>query len=579
MSNQDTSGEVRAATLCAVLGLDSLPHGWVATSLSALARRIDSGFACGREMQTPDGVIHLRPNNIAPEGTIDISSVIRVLPALVSANTEPDDVLFNNTNSPLWVGKTALADSTVAAAAFSNHITRIQLSPEGLHPYLLSRFLNYLRESGYFARNCKRHINQASISRIFLSYTMSVPLPPLGEQKRLVARLSALERRIGKARTSLRDFTTLVATARQSILTNAFTGKLTEDHMPKRRTSVGARKGSSRDSADSGDISDATLRIIPGRATLSVGNPQTAIPLNWRRVRLTDIARLESGHTPSRQNPEYWGGNIKWMAIPDAKLHSGQTINDTASRITEEGLANSSARILPKGTVCISRTASIGYAVILGEPMATSQDFANWVCTSDILPEFLMFAFIAEGDHLNRFGKGTTHTTIYFTELKGLYITLPPIEEQRKIVKLTTGALNAVKAIEANHAELIQTIDRLSKALLRKAFRGELTARKNSDESATSILERLSSSKIRGKSTPKKFSTNFMKHLTSDTLRPIIQQMKSDSFNFSELRAAAPGRYDDLAAALFVLLQEEKPLLRQCFDKSKKEMHFERLLK
>ena len=82
----------------------------------------------------------------------------------------------------------------------------------------------------------------------------------------------------------------------------------------------------------------------------------------------------------------------------------------------------------------MSRTASVGYVVKMGRPMATSQDFVNWVCTDVIDPDWLKWLFVAERRALHRFGKGSTHTTVYFPEWLSLHVALPSIEEQREIV-------------------------------------------------------------------------------------------------------------------------------------------------
>src|SRR5271165_6380683 len=65
-------------------------------------------------------------------------------------------------------------------------------------------------------------------------------------------------------------------------------------------------------------------------------------------------------------------------------------IRDTFQKVSQLGIENSASRLLPAGTVCLSRTASVGYAFVMGREMATSQDFVNWVCTPALLPKFLM---------------------------------------------------------------------------------------------------------------------------------------------------------------------------------------------
>jgi type I restriction enzyme, S subunit len=163
---------------------------------------------------------------------------------------------------------------------------------------------------------------------------------------------------------------------------------------------------------------EATDEVIPGIGALAVNHPGTEPPSRWSWVPLLRVARQESGHTPSRGHPEYWGGEIPWIGIRDAGAHHGGTICDTIQHATPLGIANSSARVLPAGTVCLSRTASVGYVTVIGRPMSTSQDFVTWTCSPALLPEFLKYALMAEGEDIRRFGKGSTHTTIYFPEIR-----------------------------------------------------------------------------------------------------------------------------------------------------------------
>lgn len=127
---------------------------------------------------------------------------------------------------------------------------------------------------------------------------------------------------------------------------------------------------------------EATDEIIPGVAGLSVNDPGTILPNGWKWTSLLRVAKQETGHTPSRSQPSYWDGGVPWIGIRDAGAHHGQYIEKTVQTISEDGLANSSARLLPRGTVCLSRTASVGYVTMMGRSMATSQDFA----TCDLAP-------------------------------------------------------------------------------------------------------------------------------------------------------------------------------------------------
>jgi len=181
---------------------------------------------------------------------------------------------------------------------------------------------------------------------------------------------------------------------------------------------------------------DATTAVVPGSYALSLGDPQTTLPDGWAWTRLTALARLETGHTPSRKRADFWGGTVPWIGIRDATGNHGRVIDDTLQHASEVGIENSSARVLPANTVCLSRTASVGYVVVMGRPMATSQDFVNWVCGHELDWRFLKHVLVAETHALRRFSHGTTHQTIYFPEAKALHIACPPLPEQRAIASV-----------------------------------------------------------------------------------------------------------------------------------------------
>lgn len=209
---------------------------------------------------------------------------------------------------------------------------------------------------------------------------------------------------------------------------------------------------------------EATRAVVPGRYALSIGNPQKPLPNGWAWTRLTSLARLESGHTPSRRRPEYWDGDVPWIGIKDATTNHGRVIHDTFQHVSEMGIENSSARILPAGTVCLSRTASVGYVVVMGHPMSTSQDFVNWVCGDRLDWRFLKHVLLAETDALRRFAHGTTHQTIYFPEAKAFHIARPPLDEQHAVASVLAALAEKIdsngRLCEFARATLMQAAPR-----------------------------------------------------------------------------------------------------------------------
>lgn len=186
----------------------------------------------------------------------------------------------------------------------------------------------------------------------------------------------------------------------------------------------------------------ATDAVVPGVAALSIGFPTTLPePDGFKWTALSTMARLESGHTPSRGKPEYWDGDIPWIGIRDATGNHGRVIADTEQHVTQLGIDNSSARVLPADTVCLSRTASVGYVVQTGRPMATSQDFVNWVCGPELNPAFLRYLLMSEAESIRRFAYGSVHATMYYPDAKALHVLLPSRAEQRAIAEVL-GALD-----------------------------------------------------------------------------------------------------------------------------------------
>lgn len=193
-------------------------------------------------------------------------------------------------------------------------------------------------------------------------------------------------------------------------------------------------------------------------------------PQGWRWAKLGDLARLESGHTPSRSRPDWWGGDISWVSLTEIRALDGTWVESTQIKTNEAGIANSSARILPRGTVCFSRTASVGFVTLMARPMATSQDFANWVCGDELDPEFLMYALIGSRRELRALATGATHKTIYMPMLGSFHLCLPDRATQGAIVQALKAQLAAAEeARQAVQAQLDE-IKRLPGRLLVQAF-------------------------------------------------------------------------------------------------------------
>jgi type I restriction enzyme S subunit len=202
----------------------------------------------------------------------------------------------------------------------------------------------------------------------------------------------------------------------------------------------------------------ATGGYIPGDVALSVGMPTEIPPVGFSWKLLADLARLETGHTPSRRVPGYWeNGTLPWIGVRDATRNHGRTIVSTNENITELGEQNSSTRLLPMNTVCLSRTASVGYVVVMGVPMCTSQDFVNWVCGPELDFRYLKYILLGEKEAFLRFASGTTHQTVYFPEVKAFHVMVPSVSEQQAIA----GVLGALDDKIESNRRMVDLLSRL----------------------------------------------------------------------------------------------------------------------
>ena len=155
-----------------------------------------------------------------------------------------------------------------------------------------------------------------------------------------------------------------------------------------------------------------------------------APPETWRDLTLADVARWSSGGTPKAGTTEYYGGEIPWAVIGD--LNDG-VVTSTASSITETGLSNSSAKVVPTGTLLVAMYGSIGKLGIAGISMATNQAIACALPNPDIDTRYLFHYLKSQREDLLRAGKGGAQQNISQTVLKAWPIPVPPLDEQRRL--------------------------------------------------------------------------------------------------------------------------------------------------
>lgn len=203
------------------------------------------------------------------------------------------------------------------------------------------------------------------------------------------------------------------------------------------------------------------------------------VPGHWAVRRIKDVCRLESGHTPAKTVPAYWVDcDIPWVSLNDSKyLAANDYITDTAVQINQLGIENSSARLLPAGSVVFTRDATIGLAAITTREMAVSQHLIAWCPTGVVEPLFLLRVFNAMKDHLDSYTFGATIKTIGMSDVKSLVTPVPPLVEQVAIGAYLGDKLAALTQLIQEAARSVELLQERRTALISSAVTGQIDVR------------------------------------------------------------------------------------------------------
>lgn len=166
---------------------------------------------------------------------------------------------------------------------------------------------------------------------------------------------------------------------------------------------------------------------------------------HWRTARLEQVAEVLGGGTPSRLEPKYFGGDIAWATPTDITALNGLYISATKERVTEEGLNNSSAKLMAAGAVLLTSRATIGYTAVARVPICTNQGFVNFVCGEDLLPEYLALWLRTQKDKMIQHAGGTTFKEVARGTLRKFEVSFPGLDEQRRIVDVLSRAEGIVR--------------------------------------------------------------------------------------------------------------------------------------
>lgn len=281
------------------------------------------------------------------------------------------------------------------------------------------------------------------------------PLPPLPEQQRIVDRIESLFAKLDEAKQKAQDALDSFETRKAAILHKAFTGELTAQW--RKEHGVGME--------------------------------------SWRRISLKKCGSWYGGGTPSMGHPEYWeNGTLLWVTSKDMK---NDLIEDTLMHTNMLGVENSSANYIEEPAVLFVMRSGIlrrTFPVcMVKKPFTVNQDLKALVPTDDINLEYLFWVCKAnEKQILEKCMKsGTTVESINTTALRDFEIPIAEENEQAEIVRILDDLLAKEQQAKEAAEGVLEQIDLIKKAILARAFRGELGTNDPSEESAVELLKQV----------------------------------------------------------------------------------------
>lgn len=356
-----------------------------------------------------------------------------------------------------------------------------------------------------------------------LFWNLEVPLAPLAEQRRIVEKVEQLLARVNAARERLARVPAILKRFRQAILAAACSGRLTADWRDQHPEVEPASKLLLRISKFRSERAEKSRQARCVRSTSAEFDEEHdetvrgELPDSWTRCRVDQIATVCLGGTPSRKTHSYWNGDIAWVSSGEV---ANCRINTTRERITRQGLTGSNAKVYPRGTVLIAMIGegkTRGQAAILDIDACTNQNVAGLVVDAgSIVSDFVWLWALSQYERNRAVGRGGAQPALNGEKVRALTLPLPPFDEQGEIVRRVEAVFKLADAIERRVAAATARAEKLTQAILAKAFRGELVpteaelARREgrSYESADELLERIRSERIdpKQKQTPRQTS-------------------------------------------------------------------------
>ena len=384
----------------------SLPNGWETKEIGDVLS-LEYGKPLPKEKRTPNGLYPVYGAN----GIKDRTNEFYVEEPSIIVGRKGSAGEINYTEDKFWP-----LDVT--------YFTKFDKSELNLD--FLFHLLTLL-ELPKLAKGVKPGINRNDV------YAIKTKIPPLDEQKRIVAKLDECFEAIHIARTNV-----------EKNLNNA------KELFQSQLNQIFASTGSATD-GDSPELAEG-----------------------WEEKKLGEVTYVKSGGTPLRSNKEFWdNGDIPWYS--SGELNNLYT-NESERHITQIGLENSNAKLFPEGSLLIGMydTAALKMS-ILDRGATFNQAIAGVKPSRNINLLFIFYSINAMKSELLNQRRGVRQKNLSLKKIKDFIISFPSLDVQKRVVEELGQFIIETQSLESNYQQELDALDELKKSILQKAFNGELT--------------------------------------------------------------------------------------------------------
>ena len=195
------------------------------------------------------------------------------------------------------------------------------------------------------------------------------------------------------------------------------------------------------------------------------------VPAGWSTRKFSEVCDTVGGGTPSTKVPEYWDGDVTWVVPSDVTANDCLVLLDSERKITEKGLRESSAKIVPPETILMTSRASVGFFALMDREAATNQGFINVIPSDEKLRMYLLFNLMNRVSEIRGNAKGTTYPEISKGRFRAMDVVVPEGTLMEKFSGIASDIIRQVRCLKRSTRRLTEARD----LLLPRLMSGQVT--------------------------------------------------------------------------------------------------------